>query len=216
MCGASPEGGSYDAISVVSIALLAVMCGTATAQSATDRLEISAQASLLRLSDFNATNAGVGGRVSFDLTTWAALDGEVMLFPHDTIAGAESTTSIGGFRVAQHRRRTDALLGLRLGTRTERLGAFFRIRPGLTRLSDTGIDCVGPGCAVVTLARTSYRTEFAFDLGGGMEFYPSPRTVARADLGDTIIRHRSAAPPCPATSCTSHNLSSRFGIGVRF
>jgi hypothetical protein len=74
---------------------------------------------------------------------------------------------------------------------------------------------VGNGCALVLIALDTYRTEFALDLGGGIEFYPSRRTVARVELGDTIIRHRSFAPPCPS-GCTSHNLSSRLGIGVRF
>jgi hypothetical protein len=26
----------------------------------------------------------------------------------------------------------------------------------------------------------------------------------------------SLAPPCPADTCTSHNVSTRFGVGVRF
>jgi len=189
----------------------------ASAQPA-QRFEASAQASLLRLSDFNATNAGVGGRVSFSLTNLVALEGELTFFPRDTIKGTEFSTSFGGYRVVSYRRRTDALFGVRIGTRGERLGAFLKLRPGVTRLSDKGTECVGPGCAVVLmlLARNTYRPEFAFDLGGGVEFYPTSRTVARAELGDTMIHHRSAAPPCAVTQCTTHNLSSRFGIGLRF
>jgi hypothetical protein len=68
----------------------------------------------------------------------------------------------------------------------------------------------------VLLARPAYKTEFAFDLGGGLEIYPSVRTVARFELGDTMIRHRSLAPPWPRTTRTSQNLSSRIGIGFRF
>jgi hypothetical protein len=189
----------------------------ASAQSPA-RFEAGVQASLLRLSDLSATNAGVGGRMSFDLTNLVALDGEVTFFPRDTIRSTEFTTSFGAYRVVSHRRRTDALLGVRLSARGERLGAFLRLRPGVTRLSDKGTECVGPGCAVVLmlLARNTYRPEFAFDLGGGVEFYPTSRTVARAELGDTMIRHRSLAPPCPANECTSHNLSTRFGMGLRF
>ena len=61
-----------------------------------------------------------------------------------------------------------------------------------------------------------YRTEIALDLGRVFELYPSARTVIRMELGDTIIRHRSIAPPCFGTSCTSNNLASRFGVGLRF
>jgi hypothetical protein len=50
-----------------------------------------------------------------------------------------------------------------------------------------------------------------------VEFYPSARRVARAEIGDTIIRHGNEAPPwLPAASRTSHNLSARFGVGVMF
>jgi hypothetical protein len=79
--------------------------------------------------------------------------------------------------------------------------------------------CEGPGCALVLPPPivSGSRTEFAFDVGGGVEFYPSARTVARAEIGDTIIRHGNEAPPwLPAASRTSHNLSSRFGVGFTF
>ena len=45
--------------------------------------------------------------------------------------------------------------------------------------------------------------------------YTDFRRPHRVEFGDTMIRHRSFAPPC-ASGCTSHNLSSRLGIGVRF
>jgi hypothetical protein len=108
--------------------------------------------------------------------------------------------------------------GVKLGMRGERLGIFAKVRPGFARLTDRGQECLGIDCARVLMLRAlpSYRTEFALDLGGGLEFYPSARTVTRLELGDTMIRHRSLAPPCPASTCTSHNLSSRFGVGLRF
>ena len=107
---------------------------------------------------------------------------------------------------------------MKVGRRSERFGAFIKARPGLTRLADKGTECIGRGCDVVLmlLYRPSYRTELAFDLGGGIELYPSARTVARVEFGDTMIRHRSPAPPCPSRECTSHNLASRFGLGFRF
>jgi hypothetical protein len=110
----------------------------ASAQPAGARVEVGAQAAILRLGGFNGsrstTNGGIGGRVSFDLTNWMALDGEVNFFPRDKIAGPESMTQVGGFRLAQYRRRTDALAGLRIGARGERLGVFLKARPGITRL----------------------------------------------------------------------------------
>lgn len=205
---------------IVPTLLLVSLLGVraASAQAVSERVEVAASVSLLRLSDFGATNAGVGGRVSFDLTKWIALDGEVNFFPHDRIDNPESDTSVGPFHLANDRSRTDALFGVRVGARTGRVGAFVKARPGVTRLSDKGTECIGSGCAVIQMLRATgtNRSEFAFDLGGGIELYPTARTVARVDLGDTMIRHRSDAPPCQTSQCTSHNFSSRFGLGYRF
>jgi hypothetical protein len=35
-------------------------------------------------------------------------------------------------------------------------------------------------------------------------------------MGDIMIRHGQFTPPCWESSCTSHNLSSRMGVGFRF
>ena len=190
----------------------------ASAQPPDERLEVAANLNMLRLSDFDSTKAGIAGRVTFDLTRHVALEGELAFFPKDRIVLPGSNTGAGPFEIASNRRRTDALFGVKIGTRGDRFGVFAKARPGLTRLIDRGTACLGPGCATILMlvASHTYRTEFAFDVGGGIELYPSARTVARFELGDTLIRHRSAAPPCPASPCTSHNLSSRVGVGYRF
>lgn len=190
----------------------------AAAQGPDERFEVAASLNMLRLSDFSGTRAGLGGRVTFDLTPNLALDGEVAFYPKDRIVQSQASTSVGTYQIVGTRRRTDALFGVKLGTRADRFGLFAKARPGFTRLADRGTGCEGPGCAVILMliAPYQYRTEFAFDFGGGIELYPSARTVARFEMGDTMIRHRSAAPPCPAGECTSHNLSTRLGFGYRF
>lgn len=191
---------------------------TASAQTSGERLEVAANLNMLRLSDFSGTRAGVAGRMTFDLTPHLALEGEVAFYPKDRIVQSHSSTTVGPYQIAGNRRRTDALFGVKAGTRFDRFGLFAKARPGFTRLADRGTACEGPGCAVILMliAPYQYRTEFAFDFGGGVELYPSARTVARFEIGDTMIRHRSAAPPCPSSECTSHNLSTRLGIGYRF
>ena len=199
---------------VIALLVLSIT-GTASAQPVEPRFEVGGLASVLRLSDFNATSAGLGGRVLFRVSEWISVDGEMSLLPNDKIVGPTAETSIGPFHVERSRRRLDALAGVNIGARRDRFRAFLKVRPGVTRLYNKGMSCLGAGCAVVLIALDTYRTEFALDLGGGVEFYPSRRTVARVEFGDTMIRHRSFAPPC-ASGCTSHNLSSRLGIGVRF
>jgi hypothetical protein len=200
---------------------ISVLGVTAASAQSSRRLEIGGQASLLRLSDFDTTNGGIGGRMTVDIWKGVAADAEVQFFPNDNIflpIGAGPSGVPLEARVAHSRRRTDGFFGVKIGNRGQKYGLFAKVRPGFTRLTDRGIQCVGIDCAriLMLLVRDEYRTEFALDLGGGVEFYPSARTVTRVEFGDTMIRYRSFAPPCWADRCTSHNFSTRIGGGVRF
>lgn len=208
-------------LAVLSVLFMAstVVVPPADAQTASGaRFELGAQVPALRLTDFDATVPGFGGRVSFDLSRWATLEGEVNYYPNDDVQ-VGSSFQLPELAVAYDRSRTEGLFGVKLGYRGERFGVFAKARPGFARLTDRGVRCVGDDCArvLMLLAVPDYRTEFALDLGGVLEFYPSARVVARLDVGDTMVRHRSTiAPPCPSEGCTSHNLASRFGLGLRF
>lgn len=206
------------------MAVLVVACviaaAPASAQQPAQRFEVSAQAAVLRLSDFGATSAGVGGRVTFDLTRWASIEGEATFFPDDNVLlpVGDGISPALTLRIAHNRRRADAFLGVKLGVRGNRFGAFAKVRPGFARLTDRGQSCVGEVCALaqMLLVRPEYRSEFALDFGGVVEFYPSRRLTTRVELGDTVIRHRSFAPPCWMSECTSHNLTTKMGVGYRF
>ena len=194
----------------------------AMAQSGRPTLEVGGQVTLLKLNDSNTTNTGIGGSFSVDLTRWLSFVAEVNYFPSDDfkLITPDPDPPPPGYersQVTYHRRRTEILAGARLGYRAERWGVFGKIRPGLTHLTHEGINCVGGFCALMLFAVPEYRTEFALDLGGGVEFYPTGQTVARFELGDTMIQHRStAAPPCPIGDCMSHNFTIRLGVGWKF
>ena len=188
---------------------------TALAQPDGRRFEVGGQLATLRLSDFDATNAGVGGRVSYDFGRWLTAEAELNFFGHDYFETGGSGFTIPDFKLGYSRRRVEGFFGPKVGIRGQRFGVFAKARPGFSRLADKGVKCIGEACALLMLlARPGYRTEAALDLGGVLEFYPTARIVARIDLGSTMIRHRSTAPPC--TDCTSRNFSSRFGLGFRF
>ena len=200
---------------MIAVAWLAA-AGSAAAQADFSRVEAGVQASVLRLSDFGSTSTGIGGRITFNVSRWAAIEAEGTFFPQDDVL--LPAPAIANLRVTHYRKRTDGFFGAKLGFRGERFGLFAKVRPGFTMLSQrSGPDmCDGTLCPLVLLLRPEYRTEFAMDLGGVFEFYPSRRVVARFELGDTIIRHRSFAPPCWGEGCTSNNVSSKFGVGLRF
>ena len=196
--------------------LLVVSVIAASAQSAPSRLELAGQVNVLRLSDSSDIHVGVGGRLTLDLARWFSVEGEYQFIPSDeldtTIRSIEGSVMV----LRYERRRSTALFGVKTGHRGARVGVFGKVRPGFTVLTDRGIDCVGEVCALVLLAVPDYRAEFALDVGGVVEFYPSSRWTARVDVGSLVITHRSSAPPCAGGGCTTANLATSVGVGVRF
>jgi hypothetical protein len=200
-------------VSLTSFLMLLVCLAAARPVHAQDRrLEVGGQLATLTLSDSDTTNAGFGGRVSYDLTNWLAAEAEMNLFGSDSFE--TRAAAFPDFRLTYNRRRVDGFFGPKVGWRGERFGLFGKVRPGFARLSDKGLRCEGEPCTRMLLARPLYRSEFALDVGAVVEFYPTARTVTRVDLGSTMIRHRSSAPPC--RDCSSSNFASRVGVGVRF
>lgn len=194
---------------------LAASSGVALAQTEPPRVEIGGQLNVLRLSDSSDTNVGLGGRVTFNLARWLGLEAEYQFLPKDELELSETVDgSLVGIRY--ERRRSTALFGVKAGYRGERFGVFGKVRPGVTALSDRGVECLGDVCALMLLAVPEYRSEFVVDVGGVVEFYPSSRWVARFDVGSLIVNHRSTAPPCVGGGCTSSNLALSLGGGVRF
>ena len=198
---------------LLAFTTLLIICTVPSAFA--QRMEVGGGATVHRLTGSDTTTAGVNGRFTFDITNWLAAEAEVTFFPSDDIV-VRTQVPGSNFGVGHYRRRTDGLFGVKLGYRGTRYGLFGKVRPGFTHLTGEGVECIGDDCAraLMLLALDDYRTEFALDLGGGFEFFPTRRTVTRIEFGDTMIRHRSFAPPC--LSCTSHNFTTRIGGGFRF
>jgi hypothetical protein len=197
------------------IALTSLMPDRVASAQSIGRFEVGGQVSALRLDDIGATPAGFGGRVSYEFRDWLSVESELNLFPREAFTIHGVAPNDASFGLVHRRQRTEMVFGPKVGMRTERFGLFAKVRPGFARLTDQSIDCRGDVCAAVLLAVPVDRTEFALDLGGVFEFYPSARIVARVDLGDTMIRRGSLATPS-CSNCTSHNVASRVGIGLRF
>jgi hypothetical protein len=181
------------------------------AQTFQPGLEVGGQAVMARLgSDDAPVSTGVSGRLTFDFSRWIALDGEFSFFPKDDLRHrfADAPADAG---LVYHRDRIEGLAGIKAGYRADRFGVFAKARPGFSRLFDKGAGCNGDVCALILIARPEYHTEFAFDLGGVLEFYPSSRIVARFDLSDVMVSENARAP-----RASTHNLTSRLGIGFRF
>ena len=130
---------------VVAI-FVAVVPATAAFAQSSPKFEVGGQVSALRLTDFPATNAGLGGRFSFDLARWIAVESEFTWFPHDDVTVQSSSPELG---TMYRRQRAEAFFGPKMGIKTARFGLFGKARPGFARLSDQGVECVGDVCALI-------------------------------------------------------------------
>lgn len=159
------------------------------AQSDLPRFETAGQFALMST---GYRNAGVGGRFSYNASEYLSFDSEVDYFPQDKYAEGKKTLG---------------LFGVKIGPRTENAGFFSIIRPGFVKFSNEYIG--GAACDPLnpTSACFGSQTHFAFDIGGGFEYFPTRHTVFRFDIGNLIIR---------LPGQTTNNLLMNVGFGVRF
>lgn len=165
------------------------------------------------------TDFGFGPRVGYNATTYLTLEAEMNFFPRDRDLN-------GG-------RKVQGLFGAKAGKRFEKAGVFAKARPGFVRFSRG--DFIGSPLAIcpavfplpIGCFQPVAKTNFAIDIGGVVELYPSTHTIIRLDAGDTIIRfgaRRAAANSntlsspgvVPLAAETKHNLQLSVGFGYRF
>ena len=208
--------------------MLAALNGLARGQSAPQsqksRIEVGAVFSVLGINDANGlsdlfprTEVGVGGRFTYNLNRHLALEAEVNLFPRDF---RKFTTNFTGGRM------TEGLFGLKAGIRKNRFGVFGKFRPGFESSGRAEIPHFlngdGPDRRNPFGFERIRATQFALDVGGVFELYPSPRTIIRFDAGDTIVRYPGVQfihfPEGSVVLETvySHKVQFSVGFGFRF
>jgi hypothetical protein len=171
------------------------------AQTEESKFEVGAQFSVIGRGVGDTTSIGGGGRLTFNLTKYLALEGELNYFPS---AGFNDVRSFQG------------QFGVKSGLRYDRVGVFGKLRPGFINTKyefisfcptfpcPPGAVCfIGP-CFPPTF--TVSETKLSLDVGGVVEFYPSKRVTVRFDVGDTVVNR----------SFATHNLQVSAGVGFRF
>jgi hypothetical protein len=176
--------------------LLMVPTQNAQAQTETPKVEIGAHYTLLRFRDFDVTDNGVGGRVTFNLSDNIGIEGELNVFPQ------KRSNDLTVFPLFIDSTRTQGLFGVKTGLRSEKAGIFGKFRPGFVRFGDSS---VVPGLGF---------TQFALDFGGVFELYPTRSVALRFDVGDTVIRFTN--PNLVSDTFYSNNLQISTGVAFRF
>ena len=215
---------------IVSVLCLSFCLLEAKAQSAdVPKVEVGAHFTSITEPSYDGgrTEPGFGGRFTFNLNRSVALEAEGNFFPHKCVSCGRGPFGDSNGNITQ------GLFGVKAGKRFQRWGIFAKGRPGVVSFSQGDSKYVQTGTTGVFPFefQRNRLTNFAFDLGGVLEFYPSKRIVTRFDAGDTMIhygRRQSSffsfsdfdVPPVlvPLTlrAETRHNFQFSAGVGFRF
>jgi len=131
-------------------------------------------------SQFDASDAGIGGRVGWQATPLVALEAEVVHYP-------------GHFAddPAFSRSRVEGLFGATVGPRLGRVRPFARVRPGVLRVQEAPepLACIAIFPPPLACELASGRTLMTVDLGGGADVSVGERTFVRVDAGDRLVKY---------------------------
>ena len=151
--------------------MLLTLPSSAVAQTSESRFELGAQVAGLRLVGDGrpVLSPGLAPRVHFNLTHRLAIDARVSFFPRQELSlwqaqGGKTLHFAAGVRGKFVTNRRFALYGALL--------------PGVIRFSNAYTLASGD--------ETEPTSHVTFDLGGGVEVYPSPRWIARVDFTRTV------------------------------
>ena len=182
------------------------------AQDNYTRFELGAQYSTIRQdnSDFQGTNfSGVGARFDWNLTRRLAFESQMDFFPENgvpllLVQGGQTTQAVFGIRAKVVQNRHFSVFGL--------------VRPGLLHFSGVEVETVSRPATISYSDQPA--TYFVLNLGGGIEYYPSPRWVLRADIEGNPYR----VPAFSSTNSGGGNIvlpgkindTTRLSFGIAY
>lgn len=160
---------------------------------------------------FDALDAGVGGRVGWRPLPVLGVEAEVNVYPADFPD-----------RRPFSRARVEALAGATAGIPLGRVRPFARVRPGfvIVRESPEPFPCILIFPPPLACSLASGRTLVALDAGAGIDITTTARTFVRVDLGDRMLRYPGpvfdADRDIQQQAFVSHEFRFTTGVGLRF
>lgn len=191
------------------VLLVIVATFVAAPAVAQQHAEIAAQFVAARSAEFDATDKGVGVRLTWRPSALIGADAEVNFFPNN----------LGG-RAPFSRSRTEGLFGVTVGPRIGPVRPFVKLRPGFLNFRGQPTVCILIFPPPLSCQLAAGRTLFALDAGGGVELFAAGRTTIRVEAGDRILKY-----PGPSfrgggivtqEDFYSHDFRFAAGAGVRF
>jgi hypothetical protein len=177
------------------------------AQDTSTQFELGAQYSTIRETNYALEGenfSGFGGRFDWNLTRRLAFESQIDYLPENGLP----------LSLVQGGQTLQAVFGVRAKVlQTRRLSVFGLVRPGLLHFSGVGVLAGGPSISYAVQPATY----FVLNLGGGIEYYASPRWVLRADIeGDPYRVPAFFSPGGSAVLPGKINDTTRLSFGVAY
>ena len=197
-------------LSCLGLPLLALALPWRTpAQDQYSRFALGAQYSTIRERDSSVQEknfSGFGGRFDWNINRRVAFESQVDFFPEHGVP----------LFLVQGGQTLQAVFGIRAKViQTRRISIFGLVRPGLLHFSDALFTTTDINNPLVTRP-TTY---FVLNLGGGIEYYPSPRWILRFDIEGNPYRvpstFDSTSPIATPTGKINDTTRMSFGAAYR-
>ena len=164
-------------------------------------------------SEFDGSDLGVGGRVTWRPLPMIGIDADLTWYPSEF---PESRASVSD-------QRFEGLFGVHAGPRLGAFRPFAKASAGFVRVAAAGqgVACIAIYPPPLSCLLAGGETLPAFEIGGGVAVNAGARTFVRADVADRILKYpgptfrfglREIAPE----GFAGHAIRVTVGAGIRF
>jgi hypothetical protein len=181
---------------------LALFTPPAFAQSFEGALHLAAS----QWSEFDGTDLGFGGRLTWKPTSLIGVDADLTWYPSDFPSGIAFSAS-----------RFEGLFGVTVGPQLNRIRPFAKAAAGFLRSSEAPepYPCLAIFPPTLHCLMGTGHTMLAYEIGGGVEVSTTRTTFLRVDVADRMIEY-----PGPSFRSNDafygHALRFTIGGGMRF
>lgn len=193
---------------VLAVAFVFLLPYAASAQS----LEAGIHVVTAQWSEFEGTDVGIGGRITWKPSSLLGVDADLAWypseFPRDPLTFSAS--------------RVEGLFGVTVGPQINRLRPFAKIAGGFLRSSEAPepFACITIFPPPLGCLMAAGQTMPALEIGGGVQFDVASRTFARVDVSGRWLRYPGPSfrsfPTVQEDNFWGSGLRLSFGAGVRF
>ena len=180
--------------------------------AAAQTVELGLHISPAQWSEFDGTDLGIGGRISWLPLPLVGVDAELTLYPSDFPDGFAFTD-----------RRFEGLFGVTVGPRLDRVRPFAKAAAGFLNVAGApeAIACIAIFPPPLNCLLAGGANMMTYEIGGGLEVNTPAQTFFRADITQRFLKYPGPAFRDGPRERVDEDffggaLRLTFGAGIRF